>query len=262
MSRPSDAHFDEIDDRVYRIARLALTTIDALDADYVLVGGWAVYTHIPRVPSVDVDLFVARDGQHAIRTELESEGLTTAEGGEVELLDLDADIELWGIGDPDLGIPVPSFRPADLFENRVQDRPLDLQNDTLTVTVPTPPALALTKVVALRNRDLAYRAHHSGHAGMLLGPTRANRIRNRAPSYYLRKAGKDLFDLGLLLDDPATASETKALLADTDLSDHVPTILDELASDTLDLADDVGERVGTGSPMQTVREALSDGEGG
>lgn len=261
MSRPSDVHFDDIDDGVYRIARLALTAINALDTDYVLAGGWAVYTHIPRVPSADVDLFVGRDAEHPVRSRLKSEGLTTGEGGEVEILDLDADIELWGIGDPDLGIPVPSYRPADLFQDRVQNRPLDLQDDTVTVPVPTPPALAVTKIVALRNRDLAYRAHHSGHAGMLLGPTRANRIRNRAPSYYLRKAGKDLFDLGLLLADQATASHTKELLADTDLSAHVPTILDELASDTIELAGDVAERIGAASPAGTVREALLEREG-
>lgn len=203
MSRPSDPHLDLLDETAYERVADAIAALEEAGVDYVLGGGWAVFAHAPRVPSIDVDVYAASgDGTTAQRA-IEEVGLNVAKGGEVELLGLDSEIKLWGVGDPDLGIPEPGYVPREVFEGHLEERPLPLESREPTAMVPDRSSLLITKVVALANRDLAYRSFSQGAAAMRLGPQLKGRVRAKARGYWQRKAGKDLFDSGLLLSDQA-----------------------------------------------------------
>lgn len=254
MTRPSDLHLDLVGPESYGLARSALEVVQKLDVEHVLGGGWAVYAHTAEIPSVDVDLFLPLGVGERLSEGLEERGLAVGPGGEVELLGLDAEIELWGFGEPDLGIPHPSYTPREAFEGRTVETELALPEDPIDVTVPTPPALAATKVVAMGNRGLAYRSYHDGQARMSLGPALVPRLHRRAQSYYLRKAGKDLFDLALLLREDS--GRTRELLAGLGLVEEAGQIAGTVDPAVSEMADDLAERAGTSSPLQVVQDAL------
>lgn len=151
MSRPSDVHYDHIDPQAFELAYRTLEAVRELDVRHVLGGGWAVYAHVPHVPSVDVDLYLPAGTGEPVEERLEQMDLTVGPGGEVEMLGLDAKFDLWGFGDPDLGIPHPAYVPADVFEDRLEERMLELPQGEVPATVPDRPPLAITKLVALGN---------------------------------------------------------------------------------------------------------------
>lgn len=256
MSRPSDAHLDHLDDAAYSRARDAITALEGGGVSYTLGGGWAVYAHVPRLPSVDVDVFVPGDATQVARELLEAEGLNVARGGEVETLSLDGEIELWGVGDPDLGIPSPGYVPAIVLEGRKETRPIPFDSGDLQANVPSPAPLLVTKIVALANRDLAYRATFEGEAGMRLGPTLGNRVRARSGSYWRRKAGKDLFDVRLLLSEMGQGDTARTILDEQGLLEDVRTRTMNLHEDTVELADDLQNRLDMEEPSVVLEDWL------
>lgn len=192
-------HLDLIDDRCFTVVRDALTILTQANIDYVLAGGWAVYVHAPSIPSIDTDIFLTAPFPDRILKSFAGAGLQVGHGKEVEPLDMNDRLGFWAHGDEDLGIPLPGFRPIALLQGETMDATLRLPDSEITVRVPTPTALCCLKLCALANRDLAYRSFHDGRAGMLIGPQRVPLVHQLAQSYYLRKAGKDLFDVSVLL---------------------------------------------------------------
>lgn len=251
MSRPSDRHLDLVDEDAYQRAADAISALGEAGIDYVLGGGWAVFAHVPRLPSVDVDVYIGSREASAARQAVEETGLNIERGGEVELLGLDTEIRLWGIGDPDLGIPEPSYTPQELFRDHLEERPLDLEGRELRTVIPDRPSLLVTKAVALANRDLAYRAFSDGEAGMRLGPQRLGRVRSKARGYWERKAGKDLFDIGLLVSKEVTPA-ARDLLEAFDLLEGVRETTDELSEQTSTFARDLADRRSVGDPVEAL----------
>ncbi len=66
MTRPARAHYDLIDERCTEVVHRVLTLLEDRRATYVLVGGWAVYAHGSRVPSVDTDVLLADEDAGAV----------------------------------------------------------------------------------------------------------------------------------------------------------------------------------------------------
>lgn len=255
MTRPSDVHYDRIDEQAFELARRVLDAIQSLEAEAILGGGWAVYAHTAHVPSVDVDLYLSAEAREPVEEHLERSDLTVGPHREVEMLALDSGIDLWISGDPDLGIARPSYTPAEVFDGRLEERTLELPQGVVPTTVPDRPSLAFTKLVALANRDLAHRAREDGQARMQLGPSLANRVLGRSRSYYRRKAGKDLFDLAVLLGD-GEGQRFVEIVKDQALWSEAVQVPGNLASETVRLARDFADRESTVDPLETVEHWL------
>lgn len=253
MTRPSDLHWGLVDERAFRVVRQALDVVGQHRRDHVLGGGWAVYAHAPVVPSVDCDLYLPGPPDPPLEEALRARGLTVGPLADVEFLAMDEPAEFLGFGDQDLGVPGFAFTPRALFEERVVARMLHLEPPLLGVRVPEAPALAVAKAAALRGRSLGYAAHADGRARMLLGPERVPMMLSLPPSYYLRKAGKDLFDLSLLLAGEAERGAFRGLVRTSGLEPAVRDTLREVPVPVVEFADDLGERAGRASPSAWLR---------
>lgn len=255
MSRPGDAHWSLLDPRSEQVVRRALDALRAHAQDHVLGGGWAVFAHAPTTPSVDCDLYVPARGRAVAEAVLRDAGLEVGAQREVELLGLEEPAEFLGFGDEDLGLPGVAFVPERLFEGRRVGCDLALTPPLRGVVVPDRPALAVAKLAALRGRSLGYLAHADGRARMLLGPALVPLMLSLAPSYYLRKASKDLFDASLLLPDEESLAALRGLAEAHGLSDAVRTTLAEVPGDVVGLADELAERVGRPPPSAWLLRA-------
>lgn len=86
---------------------------------------------------------------------------------------------------------------------------------------------------------------------MQLGPSLANRLLTRPRSYYRRKAGKDLFDLAVLLGEDA-GEVFVSLLEEHELLSEATQVPETLDPGTVELARDFAEREGTHDPLEAV----------
>lgn len=255
MARPGDVHWDLLRSRSEDVVRAVLDAVQAAGRPCILGGGWAVFAHVPSVPSVDCDVYADPAARQTLQGPLEARGLAVGSGREVELLPLESPQELLGTGDPDLQIPSAAYVPERLFQGRVVRAVLRLGDASLPVRVPAPAALLVVKLCAFRDRALAYRALEDGRALALLGPSVATVVRSFPQSYFLRKAAKDLADCGLLLGAFAAAGpEARGLAAEHGVWNAVVDGCREPPDAVLDVARDVADRVDFPDPWLAVRE--------
>lgn len=195
--RPGDEHRRHVDERAFQAVREAVSALQEAKVEYVLIGGWAVYTYGSKVPSIDTDLLIAQvDASTAFAT-LEKKGLEVGPGRRIELLPLDGKNHVLG-PDFEMGDPDASYEPRELLRGRTQRMPLELPDGPIEVVVPEPPELCFTKLKAFGDRSLAWRAIRDPGVMARLHPTDRTQIREYTQGYYLRKAGKDLYDIALL----------------------------------------------------------------
>lgn len=251
--RLSDAHWSLVTARATRAAAAAITALETHKVQYVTGGGWAVWAHEPSTPSVDYDAFLSNGFPPNVVADLARQGFQIGPRREIEALELDAPSELLGSGDPDLGETPLSFVPARIFRNELERKRLRVGDAMLETTVPTAPALAVTKLAALRGRSIGYAMHEDAAVLALLDRSTANMMRTLPQSYYYRKAGKDLFDVSLLLSSPERV-ETCRRIADSEgvwkgLVERLPATPALL----LRLARDMAARVGRPDPAFVLR---------
>lgn len=211
MTRPSDSHWSLLTPAQKRKTRIILESLAAHKIRYVVGGGWAVYAHEASTPSVDCDVFMKGRLPQGLAARLSAEGIRIGPQQDLEILALDEPMGLWGTGEEDLGIAAVSYTPSKVFAGRVESRDLALDRIVKGVPVPDRLALAVTKLCALQGRSLAYRSFTDGEARMRLGPVATPQILSLGPSYYLRKAGKDLFDVSLLIRSAADVDGAREL---------------------------------------------------
>ncbi len=248
-------HMELITDRCFAVVERTIMILETAGVDYVLGGGWAVYTHAPSIPSIDTDIFLHEPLPDSVQGSLEKQGLKVGHGKEVEPLSTTEHFGFWAHGDEDLGIPEPGFRPAELLEGHVEPATLKLPSLSLTVPVPKAAALCCLKLCALANRDLAYRSFHDGRAGMHIGPQRMPMIHSLSQSYYLRKASKDLFDVSLLMP-LATPDAVMALATRHDFDEVLHTIAADLDPAVQANAKRLAQHAGAPEPQELVAKAL------
>ncbi len=251
MTRPSDSHWSLLTPAQKRKTRIILETLGSERIRYALGGGWAVYAHEASTPSVDCDVFMKGNLPKRAVAKLSGEGVRIGAQQDLEFLPLDQPMELLGTGEEDLGIAPVSYVPSKIFRGRLESRTLSLDKPVRGVQVPDRVALAVTKLCALQGRSLAYRSFTDGEARMRLGPVATPQILSLGQSYYLRKAGKDLFDASLLLQTPDDVDATKELAG--------PSMWNVLRAEVVALPDavkemgvDLARRVGKASPMTLV----------
>lgn len=259
MTRPSESHWNLLTPAQKRKTRIILETFAAERIRYVLGGGWAVYAHQASTPSVDCDVFMKGRLPKRVQSILVDQGVRIGPQQDLELLPLDTPMELLGTGEEDLGIAPVSYVPSKIFHGRLESRTLSLDKPVREVAVPDRVALAVTKLCALQGRSLAYRSFTDGEARMRLGPVATPQILSLGQSYYLRKAGKDLFDVGLLLVSNPDVNAAKKLAG-------IPvwtTVRNEVAllpAAVREMAVDLARRVAKASPVGLIPLLLGAGD--
>lgn len=220
MSAPGEAHYRRVDRQAFEVVKLVLPFLEERGFDYVLAGGWAVYAYGTRVPSADTDAYMREAQAVEARSLVERElGVTTGPGGRFETLALDGFNRILG-PDPELGEPDRGYVPADLLRGHVRRVTLTVDDVALTASVPEPRELAFTKLKALHDRELAYRALRDAAVMARIPPSDRGEIREKTESYYFAKAAKDLFDAAFLsahhahLEDVLDVCRTHGLASD------------------------------------------------
>lgn len=251
MTRPSESHWSLLTPAQKRKTRIILQTLSTERIRYVLGGGWAVYAHQASTPSVDCDVFMKGELPKRVHSLLVEEGVRIGPQQALELLPLDTPVELLGTGEDDLGIVPVSYVPSKIFRGRLESRTLSLDKPVREVQVPDRVALAVTKLCALQGRSLAYRSFTDGDARMRLGPVATPQILSLGQSYYLRKAGKDLFDVSLLLSSTQDVDAAQKL-AGPAVWAAVRGEVDALPTAVREMAVDLARRVGKASPVALI----------
>jgi hypothetical protein len=249
MTRLSDAHWSLFAPEQKERTRRILETLRDARIDFVLGGGWAVYAHESTTPSVDCDVFLRGRLPAGVEDVLSRTGTRIGPQRDLDLLPLDEPIELLGTGEQDLGLPATSYVPSQIFRGHLEKRTLHLDQPVDNIPVPDPVALAVTKLCALQGRSLAYRSFTDGEAGMRLGPSVAPQIHSLSQSYYLRKAGKDLFDVSLLLTGTEPVEDARAL-AGVEVWNAVRQEIRRLPVAIQEMARDLATRVGAPDPIR------------
>ena len=252
MKDLADYHFQRLDGQETRALRAAVDALETAGVRYALAGGWAVYAYHPRIPSADVDVFVMDDVPDRVSTALQDQGFGVGEGRQIEFLEANQRIELWGIGDLDMGIPDPAYDARRLLENEVTRVPIPMGKVAIRPQVASPASLAAMKLVAFHNRNLAFRGQTDASAQMRLGRTLMPLILARNPGYWLAKAGKDLFDLSLLSEEAAARQRAVELLAEQNLAEFVPDLVKDIHPTVAQMARDLARRVRAPNPVQAV----------
>lgn len=256
MTRPSDSHWNLLTPAQKTTTRIILENLGSARIRYVLGGGWAVYAHESSTPSVDCDVFVKGGLPSRVATQLSDAGIRIGPQQDLEILPLERPMELLGTGDEDLGIPSVSYVPSEIFKQRLESRNLSLDKEVAAVPVPDRIALAVTKLCALQGRSLAYRSFTDGEARMRLGPVATPQILSLGQSYYLRKAGKDLFDVSLLLASAQAVDETRRL-AGPDVWSVVRGEIERLPTAVKDVGFDMARRVARATPEALIQDLLA-----
>lgn len=257
MTRPSDAHWGLLTERSERIVRACIDVMHTVKQPYVLGGGWAVFAHAPSTPSVDCDIYVDGPLRPEAHQLLAEKGFSVGSRKEIETLELEKPSELLGTGDEDLGIPHVSFTPARLFDGRVHSVDLRLDPPLHNVPVPDRPSLAIAKMAALRGRTIGYLLSEDGAVRALLDPSTATMMSSMAQGYYLRKAGKDLYDVTVLLPDDDDRDAVRRVADEFGLWDDLTELLTKTPRPVRALAIDMAARVDAPSPAEFLQWATS-----
>lgn len=238
----ADRHFELVEQ--HRAIERIRQTLDALEdaaVPYVVEGGWAVAAHGSPVPSMDLDILVQGGLSGAVAERVEAAtGLQLHTAAAHEALGID-------VGDSDapnrlLGTDGVAYVPARLLEGHVEVRRVGLLEGR-PIPVPEADRLAFMKLKAFRDRRLQWEATRQRYLLAAIDEDlRAITIRAGEP-YWLRKAGKDLFDLGHLLGG-ATTMERVALAAPAAAWAHLPASLVDVPLPLQQFASDMAHRAG------------------
>lgn len=214
---PASPHYDLLDERSFEAVARAVQLLEERGAAYVLVGGWAVYAYGSRVPSVDTDVLLEQADFRDIAAMMEGMGVSVGAGRQFEAMQFDAPSAILG-PDPDLQEPDRGYVPRTVLRGRTVRRELDLgRHGRPIVSVPTADALAFMKLKAYHNRELQWRAHRDPAVMARIPTSDRGQVLGKTEGYFLRKAGKDVYDIAFLLSRHATVESVRAILRETGL---------------------------------------------
>lgn len=231
-------HWGRIDDRAFEIVRQTLQVLDKNQIEYVLTGGWAVYAYGSNVPSVDTDVFVTGDGADQLRAAMKRHDVTVRAGARIEPLALTMPNYILG-PDPEMGEPERSYVPAQVFEGQTSKRSVLLPDGAVDATVPDAHVLLFTKLKAFHDRHLAWQAWRDPGVMARLPPTDRAGVREYTEGYYLRKAGKDLYDIAFLAAHHHAFDAAMDLVAEHDMQDWIWPVGPKAAAQVLNFARDL-----------------------
>lgn len=201
---PVDLHFRMVDEHS-SIKRMesAIWCLQDARVDFVVEGGWAIAAFGSKVPSVDLDVLVPGGLTEEIAAAIEeSTGYQMFSQETHDVLALDFVDSMHP--NPLIDRPLLSYVPAELLKGQTEIRTIPVEGG-IEVTVPNATILGFMKTKAFHDRLLQWKAA-SGERWLLGGMSEENRIQTikMGESHWLRKAGKDLFDISFLCRDDTT----------------------------------------------------------
>ena len=198
-----------MDERAYAVVQQSLRAVHG-KFEYVLIGGWAVYAHGSRVPSVDTDMLVRQRDLGDVARALGLSAGAPESAARCELFPLDRFNHILGqdvsMGERDLG-----YVASAVLEGRLATATLELPGGRREAIIPQAPELAFMKLKAFHDRELAWRAVREPAVMARIPPEQRPEVRERTEGYYLRKAGKDLYDIAFLCSHGCRMSDALAL---------------------------------------------------
>lgn len=206
--------------------------LDALDKHVTVEGGWAVAAHGSPIPSVDLDVLVhvaELDGDREYYDLLHGEGRYARSDvpSSVDWSELDQFNVAWATSR--------GYDRRELLDGRTIDVLLRAPDGReRRITVPTIPALLVMKLKAFRDRSRQHAVMKDAAEVASYDPTDIAVI-HKDPNYRLRKAAKDLVDLGSLWEraTPRERDEATALLAEFGLTGLVQAAFEDVDDDVL-----------------------------
>lgn len=200
--RVMDVHAEPVASQAWDFFFTFFDHVERMGKHVVVEGGWAVAAHGSPVPSVDLDIIVRQEELDADRDFydlLHGEGRFRREQGpsmlDWQFLDMN---RAWA--------SAAGYHRAALLEARTEPETLAAPDGrTKRIVIPTLPTLLAMKLKAFRDRNLQFRVMRDPAEIASYDP---NDIAVVHPSedYRLRKAAKDLVDIGYLW---AVASESQ-----------------------------------------------------
>lgn len=209
MANPADRHFELVNEqRALERLRQAVDVLERAKVPYTVEGGWAVAAYDSPVPSVDLDVLVDGDLKPDI-----SERIEAATGIQIHAqaaqdalgIDINDSRRPNGLLGTDL-----SYIPHDLLEGHVQRLPVKLL-DGLRLPVPEPAQLAFMKLKAFHDRRLQWEASRERYLLAQFPHDIRERTIRAGEGYWLRKSGKDLFDIAVLVQNHTTLAAAQAV---------------------------------------------------
>lgn len=242
MANESEPHFALVDkERSLERLRRAVDVLERSDVPYVVEGGWAVAAYGSPVPSVDLDILVDGELEPSVAERIEA-------ATDIQIHAMTAQDQL-GIDISDSRRPNAllatdlSYVPHDLLAGHVERRPITLL-DGLELPVPIADRLAMMKLKAFHDRRLQWEATRERYRLAAFPQDIRERTLALGEPYWLRKSGKDLFDLAFLLDKHTKAQAIQQVTP--------PPLWSILAASTIDIplpirgfAADMATRSGT-----------------
>ncbi len=178
--------------RSFEHLKSVIAKLDDRGIDYILIGGWAMRAYDSPIGSVDIDLLIheryEEDLEEIISTMKQDQKSDTIVDYEI----FEGKNELWSAG------PI-GYIPADLLENAIEKVELKYGETCIRANVPSIEMLFFMKLKAYRDRNLQYDCKTVFREYQKLDVYWQREIDRFPEQYLLRKAGKDLADLSLLL---------------------------------------------------------------
>lgn len=240
MTERLDEHFRLARDvRAEDRLRQALALVRDAGIRAVVEGGWAVSGHGSPVESVDVDLLIhsseyASLHEAALRRKVQLDARASAEALGLDLRYLDEFNALFGARR--LG-----YAPQTLLRNRVRTVAVRTARGSVRFRAPNPAALVAMKLKAFHDRRKQWETKRDPRRMVWLDQDEADFVRSRDLGYWERKAGKDLFDVGFLLQNVRGAAKALAIL-DPEVREAIVGALTDVPDVLAAFAEGMGER--------------------
>lgn len=211
-ANPADVHFELVEQqRAFARLRQAIGILERSKAPFIVEGGWAVAAYDSPAPSMDLDVLVDGALEPSVAARIESAtGIQIHAAAAQDALGID--IHDSRTPNPLLGTDL-SYTPHDLLDGHVQRRPIRLL-DGLELPVPLPTQLAFMKLKAFHDRRQQWEACRQTYKlAAFPAEWRGATIRAGEP-YWLRKCGKDLFDLAWLVHSATSLDEVEEVCSE------------------------------------------------
>lgn len=236
-----DDHFQlVVDQKAEAKLRRALGLLNGSGIGYIVEGGWAMAASGSPTPSVDLDImFRGPDYDRLYNHILEETDIQLDTEGGLEALGID-----WRRSDDPNRLFTQNelfYVPDDFLRNRITSGSINTVGGTLRVRVPIPPALAIMKMKAFHDRRLQWEASRDPRRVASLGKEDAAFVRSRSGAYWERKAGKDLYDIGFLVQRNGVGGIV-ALLNDTPFDQTIVATLKDPPQPLVAFANEMAKR--------------------
>jgi len=190
--RLDDFYTEENFRKSFEVLKSVLAKLDERGIDYVLIGGWAMRAYDSPIGSVDIDLLIQNRDEGTVEEIITGLASDREFRVSVDYEILEGRNALWSTD-------FKWYVPAELLEDSAEKRGFKYGSSTIVACVPDIESLFFMKPKAYRDRNLQYDCKTNFADYQKIGVIWQRELGRYPEQYLLRKAGKDLADLSILL---------------------------------------------------------------